>query len=1284
MKIIAARKSLAALLSSILLVSAPLDALAQTIGARAGAGVPVGPSVVPQLGGTSSPLASPSLTPSGLNALSLSAPSAPALAAPVVPNALSAVVIPAAAKPVAPAAAVKPSPATALAAGAALQTTLGSAAREGKDEAPALEKFWSGGALSAASKDDDASVPAGDAARKPANLQPSSERPVSPETNPELFAPRSSRVGVGPAKYVYWNAFYNVLQWLNLKFAKDPNRRVSWDKWPTKLGLLYLIAKIRYVRSDTLTDPYDYATNDQKPKGAEPEQAKRGYTADGSWVSDRENPRMGAENTRFGSNIPPKKVRPDVEHMTPTAREVGKLKWRKLDENGKAIVQPAGILNNLAGGWIQFQFHNFGGNTKRDPITENPHKLARTPADNWPEKEATVDRTSKDPTRVTDNGRPTVMNERTQAWIQAQIYGTNEEEQKPLRTWTDGKMRLDENGRLPENPAKPGIDLSGFTNNYNPLLSFLHWAFVTNHNNIVDHLRKFHPDWDDATMFDYARKINVANIDMIHTVEWTEDLLQHPTLQAGMHAEFYGLFGPKVKAWLMRMSYRHPLLAKLIKPISNNDVIWGMPGSKWEHHDGPFQVPKHFRVVYRLHEMVLDEQEMIQPGTDKTLDRIELINFVHNNTRPIVEKHGYDVLAYSFAKKSAGALHLHNFPRALSQFKNQQNGQLTDLAEMDIFRERTDGTGSYNEFRRSLGEPPVKSFLELTGGDVELAKELEQKYEGNVDLVDAGIGILAEPKPAGFALGFTQFYQFVLNAPRRVKSNRHLTEFFTHKDYTFEGMEWALQSGGMGGVIARAMKGLPNGPAVIASMEGVTRWFTPWPDTETFPVRMLDKANEHSSKLLKATLKLLALGTFTAFSAWAAVAVTSFTPVYLTIAALSLPVLLYYKRMLAWRFMQKTWQSAYTDKRRSMFPTLFLGEKWAARSAMLGRAGARIALYGGAFAAWTLFATNPVVAILAGLTALSGLSLIKATNAYEQDMQVLKIALQNRLREGYEATITKTSEVPGKSALERRYWFLIPANASQPVARLVNTFRVLREHGLPPLQAVKTAVLSHLMFGPKTQWGMGLKGRWQAGILFNPFAIYIPNLTQAQGASSTRVFASEGNTKGLTPGDVDLEEFDKMFSTYAPGRDYMTAYDFSRMREGNRWRASQEGVGGPVSRFIGSIAVKHRTDQLLQLYADRVANEDKTLVPAISRDMLLRVYQGTAQADIMAERALDGVHPDLRAAKPYDPEAVVKKPFLQRIKGMTWKAIAGLVLFYLIRDTFLYVVLPYLIYKGIF
>ena len=55
-----------------------------------------------------------------------------------------------------------------------------------------------------------------------------------------------------------------------------------------------------------------------------------------------------------------------------------------------------------------------------------------------------------------------------------------------------------------------------------------------------------------------ARKVNVAQVARIHTIQWTEDLLQHPALQEGMHADWYGFLGQKLKMYLMRLSHRHP------------------------------------------------------------------------------------------------------------------------------------------------------------------------------------------------------------------------------------------------------------------------------------------------------------------------------------------------------------------------------------------------------------------------------------------------------------------------------------------------------------------------------------------------------------------------------------------------------------------------------------------------------------------------------------------------------------------------------------------------------
>jgi len=876
---------------------------------------------------------------------------------------------------------------------------------------------------------------------------------------------------------------------------------------------MYLLAKIRFNRSNALTDAYDYMTNDAEAVTREPEAVKHYYTADGSWVSDNDDPKMGATNTRFGSNIPPRKVRPDVENMTPSSREVGKLRWRKLDpETGKEIVKPAIIMNDLGGGWIQFQFHNFGGNTKRDPVSQCPHLIARDPKENWPDNQAVIDRTTKDPTRVTDNGRPTVISEREMAWIQGQLYGTNQEEQTALRSFAGGQMLVDSDLHLPEDLNKPGIDKTGFNNNYNPLLSLLHWLFVSEHNALADHYAYFHPDWDDEKLFQMARKANCAQIARIHTVEWTEDLLQHPTLQIGMHADWYGFLGQRRKMALMRFFHRHPRIARCLSFLRNNEMIWGMPGSKWEHHDGSFQVPKHFRLVYRLHEMILGEHEIVDPSTGRTLDRIELLDFVHGNTREIVAKYGYDVLAWSFVKKSAGALTLHNFPRALTRFHNQQDDTLTDLAERDTFRERTDGTGSYNEFRLSLGEPPVTSFMELTGGDKEMADELEAKFEGDIDAVVAGIGILVEPKPDGFALGFCQFYQFVLNAPRRVKSNRHLTEGFTYDEYV-EGLDWVEHGGGILGVMQRHLAG------IRPMVEGVVRGFAPWLETETFPLRMLTQTHQDTGTLFKSDLRTIALAAVACSAAvWSGV-------FGLGVAALVLGLLSFgtvsnaIKRMLAMRYMQQVWQKCYTDKRGFMFGKLYQGEAWINRAALYGRLGAGAIMAVGAGLALSLHATHPLVALLMALVALKGIKTWKRSNAFVADAQLLKVSLRNRMRDG---------------------------------------------------------------------------------------------LPQVDPAT-------------LPARPMDMDAFELMFRRYAPGRDYLTAYDFDRMHEGDRVRKAQQGVGNWFTRLFAQMAAKRRTNKLLMQFADRVHEQDHKLVTAISKQMYLRHYQGAALVDLLRERedALD-------------------------------------------------------------
>src|SRR5207245_9988308 len=101
-----------------------------------------------------------------------------------------------------------------------------------------------------------------------------------------LWSPKCAREGIGPLRYIWWNSFYALMEFLNRTLARDPNRKVSWDKWPAYLGLLYLLAKIRFNRSNALTDPYDYAANDPKRKAPESDAARHSYSTDASYVLD--------------------------------------------------------------------------------------------------------------------------------------------------------------------------------------------------------------------------------------------------------------------------------------------------------------------------------------------------------------------------------------------------------------------------------------------------------------------------------------------------------------------------------------------------------------------------------------------------------------------------------------------------------------------------------------------------------------------------------------------------------------------------------------------------------------------------------------------------------------------------------------------------------------------------------------------------------------------------------------------------------------------------------------
>ena len=189
-----------------------------------------------------------------------------------------------------------------------------------------------------------------------------------------------------------------------------------------------------------------------------------------------------------------------------------------------------------------------------DEWPDHPMHVRRTVTDNSKGARAGADSngSGNGPSWTTATPRPT-------GGTRSQLYGSSKEKQARLRTLEDGKLTIGADGRLPDDPDQPGVDLAGFNENLWFGLSCLHTLFTKEHNAICDVLKKENPRWDDQRLFDTAWLINSALMAKIHTVEWTPGIVNTPALWAGDEHQLVGLPRPARSrtasaAWATRRS----------------------------------------------------------------------------------------------------------------------------------------------------------------------------------------------------------------------------------------------------------------------------------------------------------------------------------------------------------------------------------------------------------------------------------------------------------------------------------------------------------------------------------------------------------------------------------------------------------------------------------------------------------------------------------------------------------------------------------------------------------
>ena len=310
------------------------------------------------------------------------------------------------------------------------------------------------------------------------------------------------------------------------------------------------------------------------------------------------------------------------------------------------------------------------------------------------------------------------------------------------------------------------------------------------------------------------------------------------------------------------------------------------------HFGSPFNFPEEFVTVYRLHTMVPDLIEYREWDKDSNAirNKIPVVDTFRGQATQAMHERGLANWALSMGRQRLGLLTLQNHPRFLQNLSlprlQSPTGKI-DVVALDLIRDREHGVPRFNEFRRQYGLKQLTSFDDfadhhLPQGSGERAEEerlvgiLREVYgqhkcdaskvitsaqkndDGtpindclghangsmvdNVEDVDTVVGWLSEfTRPHGFAISETQFQVFILNASRRLFSDRFFTSSFRPEFYTSLGVEWVMNNGPDGKVME---KGRPNGhevevsplkrvllrtmPELAPELERVVNAFDPW------------------------------------------------------------------------------------------------------------------------------------------------------------------------------------------------------------------------------------------------------------------------------------------------------------------------------------------------------------------------------------------------------------------------------------------------------------------------
>jgi peroxidase len=312
------------------------------------------------------------------------------------------------------------------------------------------------------------------------------------------------------------------------------------------------------------------------------------------------------------------------------------------------------------------------------------------------------------------DGVRTPFNELTSFLDASMVYGSDDARAAELRAFVDGKLKTSPGNLMPFNVngfpnggASPENFLSGdVRTNENVVLLSIHTLFVREHNRLATLLKKRHKNANDESLYQLARKIVMAEVQLITFCEFLPALLgpHAPSIQPAYDPNVSPAVAAEFSTALFRVG--HTLLSSQL-----------MIGKDPDHQETISLMNAFFKPKF-----VADKPENV--GRILRGLAVQPCQEVDNM---IVE----DVRTFLFLPPP--------------------NPVGLDLAVLNIQRGREQGLPGYNRVRVAYGLPPATQWSDISSNLVVQAK-LAAVYP-SVDEVDTWVGGICEDHLPGANLG---------------------------------------------------------------------------------------------------------------------------------------------------------------------------------------------------------------------------------------------------------------------------------------------------------------------------------------------------------------------------------------------------------------------------------------------------------------------------------------------------------------------------------------------------